>query len=110
MYVEGAEPGRTNAQVGAGLFVRTSSSLANVHLGFDHERVLLVNVSAQRTELAPGDRLATFERVRESVRALPGVAEAALCHGGARGWVRERRFRQPRPPLMSAIVKSFRTV
>jgi len=64
--------------VAAGLFVRTFTQLGSVHLGFDHERVLVVNVNAQRTQIAPADRLATFERVRERVRAVPGVAEAAL--------------------------------
>ena len=64
--------------VAAGLLVRTFTQLAKVHLGFDHERVLVVNVNAQRTPIAPADRLATFERVRDHVRAVPGVAEAAL--------------------------------
>jgi putative ABC transport system permease protein len=64
--------------VAAGLFVGTFTRLANVHLGFEHERVLVVNVNAQRTQIAPANRLATFERVRDTVRALPGVAEAAL--------------------------------
>jgi hypothetical protein len=27
---------------------------ANLHLGFDRDRVLLVNVSTQRTEIPPG--------------------------------------------------------
>jgi hypothetical protein len=33
--------------------MRTFSSLANVHLGFDRDRVLLVTVNAQRTEIPP---------------------------------------------------------
>ena len=64
--------------VAAGLFMRTFSSLANLHLGFDRDRVLLVNVSAQRTEIPATARLATYERIREAVAAVPGVASAAV--------------------------------
>jgi predicted permease len=64
--------------VAAGLFMRTFSSLANLHLGFDRDRVLLVNVNAQRTEIPPADRLAAYERIRQSVLAVPGVAVAAV--------------------------------
>jgi putative ABC transport system permease protein len=63
--------------VAAGLFMRTFSSLANVHLGFDRDRVLLVTVNAQRTEIPPTDRLATYDRIRQRVAAVPGVAAAA---------------------------------
>ncbi len=63
--------------VAAGLFMRTFSSLANVHLGFDRDRVLLVTVNAQRTEIPPADRLTTYDRIRQRVAAVPGVAAAA---------------------------------
>ena len=65
--------------VAATLFVRTFTSLVNLDLGFDRDRVLVVNVNAER---APIDRVAgrlpLFERVLERVRALPGVVEAGL--------------------------------
>ena len=64
--------------VAAGLFVRTFSSLAHLHLGFDRDRVLLVSINAQRTEIPATGRLETFERIRESVAAVPGVASAAV--------------------------------
>src|SRR4051812_43327124 len=64
--------------VAAGLFMRTFSSLANLHLGFDRDRVLLVSVNAQRTEIPPADRLTTYDRIRQSVVAVPGVAAAAV--------------------------------
>jgi putative ABC transport system permease protein len=64
--------------VAAGLFMRTFSSLANVRLGFDRDRVLLVNINAQRTSIPPADRLPTWERLRQSVLAVPGVASAAV--------------------------------
>ena len=65
--------------VAAGLFVRTFVSLTNLHLGFEPGRVLVITVNAQRAPIAPANRVATYERVRESVRAVPGVAEAALA-------------------------------
>ena len=64
--------------VAAGLFMRTFGALANLHLGFDSDRVLLVNVNAQRTEIPPSERLATWERIRQQVAAVPGVASAAV--------------------------------
>jgi putative ABC transport system permease protein len=62
----------------AGLFVRTFASLTNLALGFERDRVLVVTVNAQRTEIAPAERIATYERVRQIVSAVPGVAQAAL--------------------------------
>ncbi len=64
--------------VAAGLFVRTFSALAHLDLGFEQQHVLVVNVNALRTQIAPDDRLAVFERARAAVRALPGVSDAAL--------------------------------
>ncbi len=64
--------------VAAGLFMRTFSSLANLHLGFDRDRVLLVTVNSQQTEIPPANRLDTYERIRRSVLAVPGVASAAV--------------------------------
>ena len=64
--------------VAAGLFMRTFGSLANLRLGFDRDPVLLVQINAQRTEIAVTDRLATWEQVRQSVLAVPGVASAAV--------------------------------
>jgi putative ABC transport system permease protein len=64
--------------VAAGLFVRTFSSLANLHLGFDRDRVLVTTVNAQRTDIPPAERLGVYERIRESVTAAPGVAAAGV--------------------------------
>ncbi|MBI3400362.1 MAG: ABC transporter permease [Acidobacteria bacterium] len=64
--------------VAAGLFMRTFGSLANLPLGFDRDRVLLVQINAQRTEIPATERLATWERLRQSVIAVPGVASAAV--------------------------------
>ncbi len=64
--------------VGAGLFVRTFTSLANVELGFTPEQLLVVDIGAQGTEVAPADRAQLYERVREATNALPSVMKAGL--------------------------------
>jgi predicted permease len=64
--------------VGAGLFLRTFTSLMTVPLGFEPERVLMAAVNASETRVPPSQRLVMFQRVREAVRAVPGVADAAF--------------------------------
>jgi putative ABC transport system permease protein len=63
--------------VAAGLFVRTFEKLATLPLGFDSDRVLLVNVNVARTRVAPGDRLPFFHRLARDVGAVPGVSNVA---------------------------------
>ena len=63
--------------VGAGLFTRTFSSLANLNLGFDSAPVLVAGVNAQRLQLEPAQRPELFERLRAAAAAVPGVASAA---------------------------------
>ncbi len=64
--------------VAAGLFVHTFASLATRHLSFESDRVLLVNVNSQRATVDPTRRVQMYEELRDAVRALPGVTEAAL--------------------------------
>jgi putative ABC transport system permease protein len=64
--------------VGAGLFLRTFSSLTTVPLGFEPERVLMAAVNAADERVPPGQRLLMFQRVRDAVRSVPGVADAAF--------------------------------
>ena len=64
--------------VGAGLFLRTFMSLMTVPLGFEPERVLMAAVNAADTRVPPSQRLVMFQRVRDAVRAVPGVADAAF--------------------------------
>ncbi len=63
--------------VAAVLFVRSLSSLVEVPLGFEPRRMIVVDIST-----APSSRvwrrMPLYERAREAVRALPGVAEATL--------------------------------
>src|SRR5439155_8035351 len=62
--------------VAAGLFVRTFENLATLPLGFDSDRVLLVNVNVARTRVVAGDRLPFFERLVNAAHP-PGVAKSA---------------------------------
>jgi putative ABC transport system permease protein len=64
--------------VAAGLFMRTFSTLANLHLGFDRDRVLVTTVNAQRTDIPPAERLAVYARIHRSVAAAAGVAAAGV--------------------------------
>ena len=64
--------------VAAGLFIRTFLTLRERPLGFSADHVLLVGVDASRTMVDPAERLPIYERGLAAVRALPGVAAAAL--------------------------------
>ncbi len=62
----------------AGLFVRTFASLRTRPLGFEPALVLVVNIDAHRSGNDASQRIALYEQARETTRALPDVAEAAL--------------------------------
>ena len=64
--------------IAAGLFIRTFDRLLAVPLGFDSDRVLVVEINASRTESATGARLALYQRLTETVADLPGVTQAAV--------------------------------
>ncbi len=64
--------------VGAGLFTRTFAALSSVRLGFDRDRVLVVNLSVQRSATDSAQRADLFERVRQAALATPGVSQAAV--------------------------------
>jgi putative ABC transport system permease protein len=76
--------------VGAGLFVRTFVRLVNVPLGFDRDELLVISVSPRAAATAGGfqfdgitheqavdQRIALYQRLAETVSAVPGVAHAA---------------------------------
>jgi predicted permease len=63
--------------VGAGLFVRTFVSLASRDPGFTRDRVLLAPIDGRRVS-DPLQRVRAYERVRQEVRAVPGVATVSL--------------------------------
>ena len=64
--------------VGAGLFVRTFASLATRDVGFERDRALIVSVGTQRAGVDSAARVALYDRVRQSVAAIPGVSHAAF--------------------------------
>jgi putative ABC transport system permease protein len=63
---------------GAGLFLRTFSSLVHLPLGFERDRVLLVDIDARRSPIAPEARSSTYDQVLQRVLAVPGVASAGV--------------------------------
>jgi predicted permease len=64
--------------VGAGLFLRTFSSLTTLALGFNPVPLVMAEINVQRTAVQPAERAALFERFRGAAASVPGVADAAL--------------------------------
>jgi predicted permease len=62
--------------VAAGLFTRTFIGLATLPLGFDSDRVVVVNVNAMRAHIAPANRMDFYYRLVDAVAAVPGVGHA----------------------------------
>ena len=63
--------------VAAGLFIRTLQRLTAVPLGFDRDRVLIVNVDTARARLDAPARMSLYERLVAAAAAAPGVAGAS---------------------------------
>ena len=61
----------------AGLFVRTFQRLASVPLGFDSDRVLVVEVDTARAAIDPAQRTSFHDRLVAAVAAVPGVTHAS---------------------------------
>jgi putative ABC transport system permease protein len=64
--------------VGAGLFLRTFSTLSNVRLGFEPDPILIVSANAKRSTIDPAQRAALYERLRDAAASVPGVKSTAL--------------------------------
>jgi putative ABC transport system permease protein len=62
--------------VAAGLFVRSFERLSHVPLGFDPDRVLVINVDTERTRTDPADRVLLYQRIVDAAGRAPGVAHA----------------------------------
>jgi len=62
--------------IAAALLVRSFARLASVPLGFDPDRVLLVNVDTERVRTDAAGRMRLFDRILDAVRGVPGVAHA----------------------------------
>jgi putative ABC transport system permease protein len=65
--------------VGAGLFIRTFSALANRPLGFDQQQLMVVDIGTDRAGVDAAGRVAMFDGVLDATRALPGVSVAGLA-------------------------------
>jgi predicted permease len=81
--------------IAAGLFLRTFASLNRLPLGFAPEPLVVVNLNLQGSGIAPEERGARVERLRQAVAALPGVTSAAasakrVLTGG--GWASNNRI------------------
>jgi predicted permease len=62
--------------IAAALFMGSYERLSHVPLGFDPDRVLVVNVDTQRARTNSAERMQLFERIVEAARGVPGVAYA----------------------------------
>jgi predicted permease len=62
--------------ISAALLVRSFARVSSVPLGFDPERVLVVNVDSERVRTDAAGRLRLFDQILDAVRAVPGVAHA----------------------------------
>jgi hypothetical protein len=66
--------------VAAGLFVRTLANLQSIDLGFNAERVLLMDVNASQAGHVPGEIAAFYANLRRRLAAVPGVTGVTLSH------------------------------
>lgn len=64
--------------VGAGLFVRSLRNVRAVRLGFDAERVLVVETAMRDTQSDSARMVALRQRLLAASRTVPGVAYASL--------------------------------
>ncbi|HEU4692775.1 MAG TPA: ABC transporter permease, partial [Vicinamibacterales bacterium] len=62
----------------AALFIRSFGRIAALPLGFDGDRVLVVDVNTSRTALSPTNRGVFLERLADTVRTIPGVTGAGV--------------------------------
>jgi putative ABC transport system permease protein len=64
--------------VGAGLFVQSLRHVRNVHIGFDADSVLQVNLNMRDVRLDSAAKAALRLRLLETVASVPGATHAAL--------------------------------
>jgi predicted permease len=63
--------------IGAGLFVRSLMTAQSTRLGYDADRLLILNLRNRSTEPLPGGTSAVYRELAVRARALPGVIAAA---------------------------------
>jgi putative ABC transport system permease protein len=65
--------------VAAGLFIRTLDALGRVPLGFDSNRVLVLEIDATRAAAVPDARVSLYQRLVDVAAAVPGVESAGAA-------------------------------
>ncbi|MEO8453326.1 MAG: ABC transporter permease, partial [Gemmatimonadota bacterium] len=66
--------------VGAGLLTKSFARLVEVQFGFDPARVTSIQLGLPEARYAaPESKIAAYDRLLASVRAVPGVRAASLC-------------------------------
>jgi predicted permease len=66
---------------GAGLFITSLHRVLGLRLGFDPDRLIVATVNLDALGYKRAEINATYERLRERVQRLPGVAGASLSIG-----------------------------
>ena len=87
---------------GAGLFVRTFTTLVTTPLGFDPDNLLIVSVDTRQSDPGGAAQVAFFERVATAAARAPGVSQASfsfMTPMSGRGW--NNRAEVPGGPVLS---------
>jgi putative ABC transport system permease protein len=64
--------------VGAGLFIRSFSSLAHLQPGFDADGILTVHANIEGAGIAPDARGALYQSIADRIASIPGVSRSAV--------------------------------
>jgi predicted permease len=67
--------------IGAGLLLRTVYNLMNVDAGFSRARLVTFSMTLPGVNYLPSTRVPKFQRLLESIRAVPGVQSATAMTG-----------------------------
>jgi predicted permease len=68
--------------IGATLFVRSLHNLLNVNLGIDREHLLMARIDPATAGYSQAAMPALCERIRDRLKAIPGVRDAAVSNDG----------------------------
>jgi putative ABC transport system permease protein len=63
--------------IGAGLFVRSLMTAQSTRLGYDADRLVILNLRNRSTEPLPGGTSAFYRQLAEDARNVPGVIDAS---------------------------------
>jgi putative ABC transport system permease protein len=68
------------ATIGAGLFVQSFRNAQRTNIGFDPDHVLLVGLDVSQNRLSPEQGIAFYNRLREDIKAMPGVRAVSYAN------------------------------